>query len=168
MRAPLRSLIGMLVALAMAGGSVPADAAFGWRRVNPGGNPLISRGAEALEAGRIEEGIRLTQEGLERALTVRVAAVGFANLCAGYAMLKRWDDALPRCNRAIALDPRDWRPYNNRAAVFAAHAQFELAIADVETGLSIAPDSPVLMKSLEVVLESKRIQRERLRTARPA
>ena len=68
-----------------------------------------------------------------------------------YAGLKRWDEALEHCNRALELDRGNWRTYNNRAAVFTGLKQFELAIADVNKGLALAPYSDTLHKSLEVV-----------------
>lgn len=168
MRAILRTVLLATVAVTVLGNSLPARARMMWRHASDAGLPFIVRGAQALEAGRIEEGLALTQAGLARDPGPKATAVAFANLCAGYAMLKRYDEALPRCNRAIVLDPRDWHPYNNRAAIFTARGQYELAMADVKAGLALAPDSPTLLKSLAVVRESRRVQRERLRTSIPA
>ena len=81
--------------------------------------------------------------------------------------LKRWQDALEHCNRALELDRNNWRTYNNRAAVFTGLKQFELAIADVHKGLALAPSSGTLHKSLEVVNQHREAaSRERWR--RPA
>jgi tetratricopeptide (TPR) repeat protein len=114
-------------------------------------NQLLSEGAVALEAGRHEEGVRLTLAGLGQPNNPRDEASGHSNLCAGYAALKRFHEALEHCNRALELDRNNWRTYNNRAAVFTGLRQFELAIADVHKGLELAPDSETLHKSLEVV-----------------
>lgn len=114
-------------------------------------NQLLAEGSQALEAGRFEEGVRLTLAGLDQTNNTRDAASGHSNVCAGYAALKRWQDALRHCNRALELDRNSWRTYNNRAAVFTGLKQFELAIADVNKGLALAPDSGTLQKSLEVV-----------------
>ena len=70
------------------------------------------------EAGRFEEGVRLTLAGLEQPTAPRDQAAGHSNVCAGYAALKRWNEALEHCNRALELDRNNWRTYNNRAAVF--------------------------------------------------
>ncbi len=163
----LRTPLLLLVLLSGAA-SVPAAARVIWRSPGETALPLISLGAQALEAGKIKEGIELTQQGLARRPGARATAIGLANLCAGFALLKRWDEALTPCNRAISLDPLQWRPYNNRAAVFSARAQYDLAMADVERGLTLAPDSPELQRSLQAIRESKRVHAERLRTARPA
>jgi tetratricopeptide (TPR) repeat protein len=117
---------------------------------------LLAEGAAALAAGRHEEGIRLTLAGLERPNNALDAAAAHSNLCAGYAALERWSEALPHCNRSLELDPRNWHTFNNRAAVFVGLGLYELAVADVNVGLSIDPDSRTLRKSLEVVNEHKR------------
>ncbi|MEJ0087346.1 MAG: tetratricopeptide repeat protein [Pseudomonadota bacterium] len=114
-------------------------------------NQLLSEGSVALEAGRYEEGLRLTLAALKQPNNPRDEAAGHSNICAGYAALKRWQEALEHCNRALELDNGNWRTYNNRAAVFTGLKQFELAIADVHKGLDLAPYSDTLHKSLEVV-----------------
>jgi tetratricopeptide (TPR) repeat protein len=118
-------------------------------------NPQLSQGSVALQAGRFEEGIRLSLAGLDTLATRRDEAAGHSNVCAGYAALKRWHEALPHCNRSLELDRSNWRAWNNRAAVFVGLKLFDAAIADVHTGLGLAPDSDVLRKSLEVVLEHR-------------
>lgn len=129
-------------------------------------NVLLADGVAALEQGRAEEGIRLTLEGLEIPTSVRDRAAAHANLCAGYMMLKRWDEALRHCNESIALDSTNWRAFNNRAAAYAAKGHYDLAIMDVQSGLKLAPNSSTLKRSLEVVYERKQAMRERV--ARPA
>jgi tetratricopeptide (TPR) repeat protein len=119
-------------------------------------NELLAAGAEALDMGRVREGVELTISGLQRSNSPQDEAAGRANLCAGYALLQRWDEALIECNRSLDLDRGNWRAFNNRAAVFVAKGQLDLAIADVAAGLAIAPDSKTLKKSLEVVQEHQR------------
>ena len=114
-------------------------------------NQLLTDGSVALEAGKFEVGVRLTLAGLDQPNNSHDQASGHSNVCAGYAAMKRWREALEHCNRALALDAGNWRTYNNRAAVFTGLKQFELAIADVNKGLELAPDSWTLHKSLEVV-----------------
>ena len=114
-------------------------------------NPLLAEGSAALAAGLHEEGIRLTLSGLERPNNPGDEAAAHSNLCAGYAALKRWSQALPHCNRSLELDGRNWHTYNNRAAVFVGLGLHELAMTDVNAGLALDPDSPTLRKSLEIV-----------------
>jgi tetratricopeptide (TPR) repeat protein len=116
-------------------------------------NPLLTEGTNALERGRFEEGVRLTLEGLELPTNERDRAAGHSNVCAGYAALKRWTEALEHCNRALELDKTNWRTYNNRAAVFVGLKMFDLAMTDVNSGLELAPNSATLKKSREVVTQ---------------
>ncbi len=116
-------------------------------------NPLLTEGTEALERGRFEEGVRLTLEGLEQPTSERDKAAGHSNVCAGYAALKRWTEALEHCNLALEIDKSNWRTYNNRAAVFVGLKMFDLAMTDVNSGLELAPNSATLKKSREVVTQ---------------
>jgi tetratricopeptide (TPR) repeat protein len=118
-------------------------------------NPRLAQGSVALEAGHYEDGIRLSLAGLEELATRRDEAAGHSNVCAGYAALKRWNEALPHCNRSLELDRTNWRAYNNRAAVFVGLKLYDSAQTDLNTGLSLAPGSDVLHKSLEVVKEHR-------------
>jgi tetratricopeptide (TPR) repeat protein len=118
-------------------------------------NQYLASGSVALEAGRYEEGLRLSLAGLEEVASFRDQAAGHANVCAGYAALKRWHEALPHCNRSLELDRSNWRAFNNRAAVYVGLGLLELAMSDVNAGLELAPDSRTLHKSLEVVKEHR-------------
>lgn len=126
-------------------------------------NPLLAYGAKELEAGHVAEGIRLTLEGLKHPSPVRDVAAGHANLCAGYVLTGRYDDALPECDVSIQLDPNNWRAYNNRAAVFSAEGLYELAAQDIKTGLKLAPNSGVLLKSLAIIHRDEQLLREQQR-----
>ena len=132
-------------------------------------NPLLSQGSAALERGHFEEGVRLTLAGLEQPSSVHDQAAGHSNICAGYAALKRWNEALEHCNRALELDHGNWRTYNNRAAVFVGLKQYGLAMTDVNAGLEIAPNSPTLLKCREAVIQhNNAANRDRRRKAKTA
>jgi tetratricopeptide (TPR) repeat protein len=151
MQRPARAS-GFLALLIMAGGAPAAELPQAQSATALGPlNQLLSEGAAALEAGRHEEGVRLTLAGLAQPNNPREQASGHSNVCAGYAALKRFQEALEHCNRALDLDHGNWRTYNNRAAVFTGLRQYELALADVHKGLELAPGSGTLHKSLEVV-----------------
>ena len=116
-------------------------------------NPMLTEGSQQLEAGHYQEGVRLTLAGLEQPNSVKDQAAGHSNLCAGLVALKRLDEALTHCNRALELDNTNWRTYNNRAAVFVGMGKYDLALTDVNAGLELAPDSEILHKSRQVVLQ---------------
>lgn len=131
-------------------------------------NQYLSEGAAALEIGRFEEGIRLSLAGLQIVSSRRDEAAGHSNVCAGYAALKRWQEALPHCNRSLEIDRGNWRAFNNRAAVYVGLKLYDFAITDVQSGLGLAPGSRTLLKSLEVVNEHKEAAKRdrRLRSIR--
>jgi tetratricopeptide (TPR) repeat protein len=128
-------------------------------------NPLLADGAAAMQDGRFEDGIRLTLEGLRGPADPDDRAAGHSNLCAGYATLRRWDEALAHCEQALQLDPDNWRTYNNRAAVFVAKGLYDRALEDLRRGLDLAPQSDTLQKSLQIVLEHKKAHESRRRSA---
>ncbi len=164
--AEIRRLLGRLlwplavVALAsgvLASPVVAADERAHSATIVGGGNVLLADGATALEAGRVEEGLRLTLQGLREPSMTRDIAAGHANACAGYVLLKQWEDALEHCNEAVDLDNTNWRAFNNRAAIYVAKGLYDLAIRDIEAGLTLAPNSRTLQESMRVAQRNKRI-----------
>src|SRR5579864_197355 len=101
MSTPLRVhvlALGLLVAAAGARALAHSADQAGSKTVIGQSNSLLADGAAALEAGRIEEGVRLTLDGLKVAVNVRDNAAGHSNACAGYVLLKQWAEALAQCN----------------------------------------------------------------------
>jgi len=121
------------------------------------GNPMLAEGSRALEEGRIAEGIRLTLAGLKDSSDPLETAAAHSNLCGGYALLREWEDALIHCNTAIALDRTNWHSFNNRAAVFAGRGEYALALADLRSGLELAPQSSTLLRSLSAVEHNQKV-----------
>jgi tetratricopeptide (TPR) repeat protein len=128
-------------------------------------NPQLVEGSQAMLAGRYDVGIRLTLEGLQDTDDPRDAAAGHSNLCAGYASLKRWQEALQHCDRSLELDADNWRTYNNRAAVNLGLGHLDQALRDIEAGLALAPQSSTLKLSREIVEQHRRVKRSRDRRA---
>jgi tetratricopeptide (TPR) repeat protein len=132
------------------------------------GNSLLADGAAALEAGRVEEGVRLTLEGLKVATTVQENAAGHSNACAGYVLLKQWTEALAQCNAALELDKSNWRTYNNRAAIYVEKGLYDLAMRDLEAGLALAPGAPTLCESLRILQRNQRLLGRQARKVVPS
>jgi tetratricopeptide (TPR) repeat protein len=159
------ALVTALFVAVIAAGEAPAvDPAQSATTIGPT-NPALADGATALDAGRIEDGIRLTLDGLRAPADPIDKAAGYSNLCAGYAMLKQWDEALGHCNTSLALNKNNWRTFNNRAAVYVAKGQYELALADLRSGLEISPNSRTLLESLRIVQQNKRLFGARSRSS---
>lgn len=159
-----KSVLGCLVlATALASGQsrIAAAAEPEVGTILNGGNSLLAEGSIALEAGRIAQGIRLTEAGLKDAADPRQMAGAHSNLCAGYALLRDWAQALEHCDTAIELDHNSWQSLNNRAAVHAGQGQYDLALADLRMGLELVPQSTALHKSLAVVEHNQRVLNKR-------
>ena len=145
-------LLPLLMLLASpADAQVPADrsAAVPKTVIGPN-NADLADGAAALKAGDAEDGVRLTERGLMSATSRRDRVAGYSNLCAGLAMLQRYDEALQACNRALELDDGHWRSYSNRALVHLKQERYPEAERDISTGEQLNPNSRTL-KTLRVM-----------------
>lgn len=110
-------------------------------------NPFLADGAEALLARDAEVGVELTEKGLAMARGRAERKAALSNLCAGYLMLGRAEDALEACNEVVALDPDYWRAYNNRALVLLELGRHEESRADIERGQALQPKSRNLKRT---------------------
>lgn len=107
-------------------------------------NPELQDGAQALLAGRAEEGVELTLRGLAIAQGARETEAALSNLCAGYVMLERYETALEYCDRLLARNDRNWRGYNNRALIHIHNEHFEKAHRDLMRGEELNPGARTL------------------------
>lgn len=107
-------------------------------------NPNLVDGANKLLAGNVEEGIRLTRLGLDVAVGQRERQAGLGNICAGYVMLERYDEALEYCNQALSEYDRNWRALCNRALIYIKNGRYDDAARDLERGEEIAPNARAL------------------------
>ncbi len=107
-------------------------------------NADLADGAAALMAGNAEDGVRLTERGLRSANSQRDRIAGYSNLCAGFVMLERLDEALQACNRALELDDGHWRSYSNRALVYLKQERYAEAERDISMGEQLNPNARTL------------------------
>lgn len=150
-------------ALATAAGALASDQASPTASTVIGANALLSDGASALMSGDWERGVQLTQMGLNTALSRSDRAAAFANLCAGYTALKKYERALEKCNESLAIEEDNWRAWQNRAAALLGVGKVEEAIRDIQRGLRINPDSEELQKTLAIARGLEKLQQERVR-----
>jgi len=102
-------------------------------------NPDLADGADALLAGDAEEGVRLTLRGLKSGASRADRLAGMSNLCAGYAMLKQYDEALKYCDQVLAENDSHWRAWSNRALVLVLTGRYEAAERDLQHAEELAP-----------------------------
>lgn len=100
-------------------------------------NPDLSEGARLLQAGKDEEGIRLTLLGMESATSARDEEVGLSNLCAGYTNLGDYQTALRYCDILLARNDKAWRAYNSKAFIYIFTKQYERAEIELLKGEAI-------------------------------
>lgn len=117
-------------------------------------NEDLHAGAEALLAGDAEEGVRRTLIGLKYSSSPRNRAAGLSNLCAGYAMLEKPEEALPWCSEAIELNDRHWRAYSNRALVYIQLGHLEEAEQDLQMAEELAPRSRTVKTVRSMLLDA--------------
>ena len=111
------------------------------RTVLGGGNEYLAAGADAIRAGQYDDGIRLTQKGLEQAPSLNDRAAALSNLCAAYAARKETDLAITFCTQSIELNEHNWRAYSNRSYCFYLKGQYKEASADLEIAASLSPNA---------------------------
>jgi tetratricopeptide (TPR) repeat protein len=127
-----------------------------------GPNAMLADGALALMNGQWEKGIQLTLMGLSGVASNDDRAAGYANLCAGYVAIKKYDRALQNCDQSLAIVAGNWRAWQNRAAANLALGRIDESMRDIQQGLAINPDSQELQKTLAIARGRERLQQEQL------
>jgi tetratricopeptide (TPR) repeat protein len=111
--------------------------------IGPRNQPLFD-GAQALQAGLNEEGVRLTLDALSQAQGKREEEVALANLCTGYLRLRQFDTGLKYCNLLIERNENAWAAYNVRAMIYLELRQYEKADQDLTRAEAINPGAPTV------------------------
>ena len=102
-------------------------------------NPDLYEGARALQAGRHEDGIKLTLQGLESAGTRREEEIALSNLCAGYTNMGDYESALKYCDILLQRNDKLWRPYNSKALIYIRTKQYDKAEEALIKGEALNP-----------------------------
>jgi len=123
-------------------------------------NAELAEGAHALLDGEGEEGVRLTLAGLRHAVGRQERLTGTSNLCAGYILLERYNDALEECNSVLAEDESHWRARTNRALIYVLVGRYDAANADLDRVEQIAPQA-------RTVIGVRELLRDRLNPVEP-
>lgn len=132
--------VGLLLAATNAAAQDGGSRATNKTVIGPRNLPL-AEGAEALMYGDAKRGVELTERGLQLAQGNYEKKSALSNLCAGYLLVDRPEDALQACDEVIALDPHYWRAYNNRALVLMRLGRLDESEADVARGEELRPKS---------------------------
>ncbi len=154
--ARLLPLLFLAVALAPAGRAQETSAPVEGQSKTVIGprNPDLQEGAQQLLRGNAELGVELTLRGLEYAQGAREEEAALANLCAGYIMLKQYDEALRYCDLVLARNDRNWRGYNNRALIYIHREEYEKAHADLLRGEELNPEARTIQIARAMYLDA--------------
>ncbi|NIL94895.1 MAG: hypothetical protein GTO71_10770 [Woeseiaceae bacterium] len=117
-------------------------------------NADLHRGAELLRAGRTQEGVERTLRGMQSAAGRREEEVAISNLCSGYVMLERYDEALKYCELLLERNNKSWRAYNNRALIYIMTKQYEKANQDLIRAEELNPGAPTLKVARSIYLDA--------------
>ncbi len=121
------------------------------------GNALMNQSAYALDRERWREGTDLAEQALKSGEVMLEDLPGaYSNLCIGLTGLRKFDDAIAACNRAVELRPRQWAFYNNRANIFFYLGQFDRALAEYYKAMTFSSGSNVLMNNIGLALQYRK------------
>ncbi|MGZ6213152.1 MAG: tetratricopeptide repeat protein [Candidatus Binataceae bacterium] len=117
---------------------------------------LINDAAVELDRGHFSEGLKLAEEALRSgAVSADNYAGLYNNLCIGLTGLERFNEALDYCNRALALSPRAWAFYNNRANIYFHQGQYDRALAEYYKAMTFSDGTSILMKNINLTLRKR-------------
>jgi tetratricopeptide (TPR) repeat protein len=107
-----------------------------------GVNEYLSAGADAIRAGQYDDGIRLTELGIERStLTKGDRSAALSNLCAAHAAKHELEQAIDYCTESLILNDRNWRAFSNRSYAYYLKGQYRKANADLRAAAAINPEA---------------------------
>jgi tetratricopeptide (TPR) repeat protein len=121
--------------------------------VGPRNQPLYD-GAQEIQSGNIEGGIRLTLEGLSLAQDRREEEAALTNLCTAYLRLRQFDAALKYCDMLIERNENAWRGYNSRAMIYLEQQQYEKADQDLKRAEAINPNAATLKAARAMYMDA--------------
>ena len=117
-------------------------------------NADLYHGANALLAGRGEEGVRLTLLGLQHEASLRERLTAMSNLCAGYIMLGQLDTAMSYCNQVLEKNDVNWRAYSNRALANVLMERYEEAEQDLQKAEALTINSSKVKTVRSMLLDA--------------
>ena len=126
------------------------------------GNALVNQSAYAADMERWSEAVNLANEALRsgEVMLENLPAL-YNNLCIGLTGLRRFEDAIAACDKALELKPREWKFYNNRANIYFYLGQFSRALAEYYKAVTFNPANSVLMSNIGLTLQYRKERAEK-------
>lgn len=152
------AIIGLAAGSLLLGGLwvAPAAEAYTYELVLKN-STLIKKGRALLYKGELDQAVSLYQRALETNLSSAEKHNANNDLCVAYFFKREFENALERCDAAIASAPNRWKAYNNRGNVYLEQGDMVRAVSDYDKGLKLVPSSEVLAanRTLALFLASK-------------
>ncbi len=109
---------------------------------------LLAQSAQALKIGHWQKGVVVSERLLELPnVTPAQTQLALNYLCIHQAKLEEFSAALAACDQSVALDPKNWVSYRNRANVLAMSGNSQAARADYAQSELLNPDQPAVYQS---------------------
>lgn len=145
----------MIAAVALVAlGSLPAMSQMFSR-----GNGLVNDAAYALDREDWDRGTQLAREALRSGeLMPGNIPAAYNNYCVGLTGLRKFDEAMEACNKAIEMRPRQWSFYNNRANIHFYLGQFDRALAEYYKAMTFSPGDDVLLQNIALTLRVRKVR----------
>lgn len=126
------------------------------------GNSLVNQSAYAADSERWNEAVSLANEALRSGeVTLDNLPALYNNLCIGLTGLRRFDDAIAACDKALEMKPREWSFYNNRANIYFYMGQFGRALAEYYKAVTFNPANRILIGNIGITLEYRKNRAEK-------
>ena len=144
---------GALAAFLVASSIAPASA----QMFGPG-NGLVNDAAHALDRQQWDKGVEMIRRAFQSGdLMPSNMPAAYNNLCIGLTGQRKFDDAIAACNKAVEMQPREWKFYNNRANIYFYLGQFDKALAEYYKAMTFSPGDNVLMTNIGISLQHRRV-----------
>ena len=122
------------------------------------GNGWVNDSAYALDRKQWDKGTLLAEQALKSGeVSPQNIPAAYNNYCIGLTGQRKFDAAIAACNKAVELQPREWRFYNNRANIYFYMNQFDRALAEYYKAMTFNPSGNVLMNNIGISLKQRRV-----------
>jgi tetratricopeptide (TPR) repeat protein len=126
------------------------------------GNALVNESAYAVNMERWRDAVNLAEEALRSGeVTLENVPAVYNNLCIGLTGMRRFEEAIAACNKAVDMKPRQWSFYNNRANIYFYLGQFSKALAEYYKAVTFNPANRILLSNINLTLEYRKSRAEK-------
>ena len=142
-KSTIKTTIAAALFAAMASPALAADSSLQFT-VESNATRSISSSASAFQKGDFRKSATFSKYALKQGLKKSRKAAAYSNLCAALGAQDEFESAKEACDRAIELNPKNWRALSNRAVINSLVGDQDSAIQDIDSAILLAADEPEL------------------------